>query len=38
VRTQARIRCNCIGYATQKQFNWLIALIDDIIDQLKIIT
>ena len=38
VRTQARIRCNCIGYATQKQFNWLIGLIDDIFSRLRIIT
>jgi hypothetical protein len=38
VRTQARIRCNCMEYATQKQFNWLVALIDDIFNRLKIIT
>jgi len=38
VRTQTRIRCNCIGYATQTQFNWLIGLIDDILNRLKVIT
>jgi hypothetical protein len=38
VRTQARIRCNCIGYATQQQLNWLVGLIDDIFNRLKIIT
>jgi hypothetical protein len=38
VRTQNRVRCNCIGYATEKQFSWLMALIDNVFNQLKIIT
>jgi hypothetical protein len=38
VRTQNRVRCDCIGYATEEQFSWLIALIDDIFNRLKIIT
>jgi hypothetical protein len=38
VRTQNRVRCNCIGYATDKQFSWFIALIDDIFNRLKIMT
>ena len=38
VRTQNRVRCNCIAYATEKQFSWLIALIDDIFNRLEIIT
>jgi hypothetical protein len=37
VRTRNRLRCNCIGYATKKQFSWLVALIDDIFNRLKII-
>ena len=38
VRTQNRVRCDCIGYATETQFSWLISLIDDIFNRLKIIT
>jgi len=38
VRTHNHVRCNCIGYATEKQFSWLIALIDNVFNQLKIIT
>jgi hypothetical protein len=38
VRTQNRVRCDCIGYATEEQFSWLIALIDDIFNRLQIIT
>ena len=38
VRTKSRMRCDCISYATEVQRNWLIALIDDIFDQLKIMT
>ena len=38
VRTKSRLRCDCIRYATVAQRNWLIALIDDIFNQLKIIT
>jgi hypothetical protein len=38
VRTQNRVRCDCIRYATEEQFSWLIALIDDIFNRLKIIT
>ena len=37
VRSQNRVRCNCIGYATEKQFSWLVALIDDVFNRLKII-
>ena len=28
VRTRNRIRCDCIGYATRVQRNWIIKLID----------
>ena len=38
VRTKHRMRCDCIGYASQVQRNWLIALIDDIFHQLDILT
>lgn len=38
VRTQNRVRCDCIAYATEKQFSWLIALIDDIFNRLRIVT
>lgn len=36
VRTNNRIRCDCIAPATQEQRNWLIDLIDGIFDRLKI--
>ena len=38
VRTQNRVRCDCIGYATQRQRDWLIALVDDMFVQLGIKT
>jgi hypothetical protein len=38
VRTQKRMRCACMGYATETQRNWLIGLVDSIFDELKIIT
>ena len=38
VRTRSRMRCDCIAYATPKQCGWLIALIDNIFNQLKIMT
>ena len=28
VRSERRMRCNCVGYATEKQRNWLIAVVD----------
>jgi len=38
VRTQKRVRCNCIAYATERQFRWLVALIDHLFDRLNIMT
>jgi len=38
VRTKERIRCDCIGYASERQRNWLIRLADGIFDELGIIT
>lgn len=36
VRTGNRIRCDCIRYATESQRNWLICLIDTILEKLEI--
>jgi hypothetical protein len=38
IRTRKRIRCSCMGYATDIQRNWLIGLADAIFDELGIIT
>ena len=38
VRTDARVRCDCIGYATVSQRNWAIETIDAIADKLALIT
>ena len=38
VRTNGRIRCDCIEYATVQQREWLIRLIDSIFSDLEIIT
>jgi hypothetical protein len=38
VRTQSTMRCDCICYASEEQRNWVIALIDDIFNQLGIMT
>jgi hypothetical protein len=38
VRTQQRVRCNCIHYATQTQRDWLIHQVDVIFDHLDITT
>ena len=37
VRTKSRIRCDCIGYATEAQRNWLVRLVDSIFNKLDII-
>lgn len=37
VRTKNRLRCDCIQYATKKQFFWLIQFVDAIIERLEII-
>lgn len=36
VRTKQQIRCQCIQYATESQRNWLIALLDTILEKLGI--
>jgi hypothetical protein len=38
IRTQNRIRCGCMGYATDTQRNWLIRLADAMFDKLGITT
>ncbi|MCP4748221.1 MAG: hypothetical protein GY874_19110 [Desulfobacteraceae bacterium] len=38
VRSQERIRCNCIQYATTRQRNWIIEFMDGVFEQLGIIT
>jgi hypothetical protein len=38
VRTNNRIRCDCIQYATESQRNWLMAVVDSFFDRLEIIT
>lgn len=38
VRSENRIRCSCIGYATKKQRNQLIQFVDSIFDRLEIKT
>ena len=36
VRTRNRIRCDCIAYADLPQRNWLIAVVDRMLEQLEI--
>jgi hypothetical protein len=38
VRTRERVRCSCIAYATRPQRNWVIQMLDDILDELNIHT
>ena len=37
-RTQNRMRCNCMSYATEEQRNWLVRFVDNIFDELGIKT
>ena len=38
VRTQQKIRCDCIQYATEVQRNWLINSVDAIFEKLGLMT
>ncbi len=38
IRTQNKMRCSCMGYATDIQRNWLIQLADAMFDELGITT
>ena len=36
IRTQNRMHCSCMGYATEAQRNWIIGFADAILDKLNI--
>jgi hypothetical protein len=36
VRTCSRVRCSCIAYAGKDQRDWLIGLVDQMLEQLEI--
>jgi hypothetical protein len=36
VRTAARVRCNCIAYANERQRAWLLQVIDAVLEKLAI--
>ena len=36
LRSQRRMRCSCMGYATETQRNWLIRYADTLLEQLEI--
>lgn len=36
VRTLSQVRCDCMGYASSAQRNWLIQTVDEICNQLEI--
>jgi len=36
VRTKKKIRCDCMGYATKAQRNWLMDYVDIMLENLKI--
>ena len=38
IRTRQRVRCDCIGYATEGQRNWIVDSIDAVFEKLGIIT
>lgn len=38
VRTKSRIRCGCMGYATESQRNWIIDVVDAMFEKLEIYT
>jgi hypothetical protein len=38
VRSRNRIRCECIGYADERQRNWIIETLDEALEQLEIIS
>ena len=37
VRTHSKLRCDCMGFATEAQRNWLIRYIDDLFDHLGLV-
>lgn len=36
IRTKSRLRCDCIGYATDRQRNWIMKSIDALFEKLEI--
>ena len=38
VRSQERIRCDCIGYANKEQRDWIVQVVDGFFEQLSIIS
>ena len=38
IRTQNKMRCSCMGYATDAQRNWLLRVADDIFNEIGIKT
>jgi hypothetical protein len=38
VRSHNRMRCDCIGYADERQRNWIIDTLDGVLAKLKIIS
>ncbi len=38
LRTQNKVKCSCMCYATEEQRNWIIQFADAIFDNLKIMT
>ena len=38
VRTQKKMRCDCMGYANKEQFKWIVSLIDSIFIELGVMT
>jgi hypothetical protein len=38
VRSRQKVRCQCIQYATEAQRNWIIGKVDDIFNQLALMT
>jgi len=37
VRSANQIRCNCIAYADERQYNWLIRKVDAMLEQLEVV-
>ncbi len=37
VRSANKIRCHCIGYADERQYNWLIRKIDAMLETLEVV-
>ena len=38
VRSRNRIRCDCIGYADERQRHWIIETLDGVLEKLEIIS